>query len=122
MATRSCPWVEHEARAQWVRPQGGLALEHEKPEVQNSKSLDTMSSFRRLITCFEKQGDRFVSEQTLPTHVTLGELQRIFRVEADDPMYGCFPIGTAEALALSQLGVECDVSTFDCFVEVESDC
>ena len=70
----------------------------------------------RVIEYFEKEGDAYIDEVVLPG-ILLEELQKLFNVEEDDPMYDCFPIGEKEAIFFkSYIDLEFCFDDYDYFL------
>ncbi|MCB1682694.1 MAG: hypothetical protein H6858_04715 [Rhodospirillales bacterium] len=52
-----------------------------------------MTKVVRLIRYFEKEGDDLVGEISLPQDkLNLGELQKLFHIPSENPMYDCYRI------------------------------
>ena len=74
----------------------------------------------RCIRCFQKDNDDFVKEIPLET-VTLAELQRIFHVPHEDPMYDCYLIENEHLPQLKPFVPETiELGRFDYFVECDA--
>lgn len=74
----------------------------------------------RCVRCFEKVGDEFVKMIPLQG-VTLQQLQRVFGLPPEDPMYECVPVEKRHAEALRPFAPEpIDVDSYDCFVECDA--
>ncbi|MEH2355141.1 MULTISPECIES: hypothetical protein [unclassified Nostoc] len=50
---------------------------------------------QRVIRWYDKHGSDFVGEKVLD-NVNLSNLQNLFRIELDNPMYECYPIESFE--------------------------
>ena len=71
----------------------------------------------RSVTWYEKKGDSFVGEAPIH-HLKTSDLQAIFGVPKDDPMYDCYPIGASHVNTLQKfVDVKIDIHSFDYFVE-----
>jgi len=74
----------------------------------------------RLVSCFDKQTETLAKELSL-RGITLGQLQEIFRVPPEDPMYDSFRIEPQHAEQLqSYLLEKLDLERYDCFVDCEA--
>lgn len=80
-----------------------------------------MAGVVRLLRWFEKDpGDRLVGEAVM-LNAELEELQALFNVPSDNPMYDCWPVEPAQAPAISALAaVPVDLSQFDYYVEADA--
>lgn len=77
---------------------------------------------RRVLRWFNRSTEELAG--SAPIHgPSLMELQRMFRVEPDDPMYDCYPLESAQA---SQLQAYVDapirLNDYDYFVEADAVC
>jgi hypothetical protein len=74
----------------------------------------------RYMAWFEKSpGESFIGKEDL-TDITLSELQRIFSVQTDNPMYDCWPV-RRKHIRLLQKHVRhlIDLTMYDYFIEAE---
>ena len=79
-----------------------------------------MAEVRRMVYWFDKASDSFVGKAELHD-ITLLELQRMFNVPADNPMYDCWPIYAEHLGALMpHLAVPVDVDRYAYFVEADA--
>jgi hypothetical protein len=70
----------------------------------------------RLIEWYEKQGDRLLGEATLKD-IALSDLQTLFKVSSDNPMYECYPIGSVQVEFLqSKLDHRIDLEQSDYYL------
>jgi hypothetical protein len=56
-----------------------------------------MSNLKRLITVFERGEDELLKDEIELPNAVLSELQSLFSVKKDNPMYDCFEITKKEA-------------------------
>ena len=68
-----------------------------KPADPTRKVEPQMSNVKRLITVFEKGDDEFLKDEIELSSPILSELQSLFSVGSDNPMYDCFEITIKEA-------------------------
>jgi hypothetical protein len=74
----------------------------------------------RLVRCFDKQTEELAKELPL-RGTTLQQLQEIFSVPVDDPMYDCFPIERRHVQKLEPfLSEHIDLEHCHCFVECDA--
>jgi hypothetical protein len=70
----------------------------------------------RLVEWYEKQGDRLLGEATLQD-IALSDLQTLFKVSSDNPMYERYPIGVVQAEFLqSKLDHRIDLEQSDYYL------
>ncbi|MBK1879690.1 DUF7683 domain-containing protein [Pelagicoccus mobilis] len=76
----------------------------------------------RLIRWFENDGsDTLVGEAPL-SGPTLSELQELFEVPTDDPMYDCFPVAEKHRVFIeSHASLSLDFDRFDYFLEADAE-
>ncbi len=68
----------------------------------------------RCVLCFDREGDELRKEIPL-IGITLGQLQKIFHVRADDPMYDVWDIDQDKAEQFEPyLPEKFDLGSFDC--------
>jgi len=76
----------------------------------------------RWVRGYDKVRETMNVEYRIPESMTLEVLQRLFGVEADDPMFECYPVGSTQAQVLSgALGVDLLKQDCDYFVEAEAE-
>jgi hypothetical protein len=74
----------------------------------------------RLVSCFDKQTEELAKELPL-RGITLRQLQEIFSVPADDPMYDSFLIEPQHAQQLQPfLSEPLDLEHCECFVDCDA--
>jgi hypothetical protein len=80
-----------------------------------------MAQVRRMLRAFErKPGDGLLGEWPIQC-LSLADLQAMFGVEIDDPMYECYPVTETHVAALSAAtGTNLDVMAYDSFVEADA--
>ena len=81
-----------------------------------------MSGVTRMIRWFQKDpGEEFVGEATL-RDVDLGELQRLFSVPRDNPMYESYPVRQEHVSTLqAHVDVPIELDRYEYFVEADAD-
>ena len=71
----------------------------------------------RCVQCFEKVGDELIKEIPL-RGISLSQLQKIFGITAEDPMYDGFFIERRHASLLEPyLPEKLDLESYDCFLD-----
>lgn len=79
-----------------------------------------MNRVERCVRCFEKDGDELLKILPLK-EVTLAQLQKIFGVSAENPMYDCFSINPNQAEMLEPyLSEKLDLANCECFLECDA--
>lgn len=75
----------------------------------------------RLVRWFEKEpGRNLIGEAILPD-APLSELQALFDVPPDNPMYDCWAVGPAQAAAIAAwAGASLELDRFDYFNEADA--
>ncbi len=69
-----------------------------------------------VVEVYAKENDSYLGTYPI-SGLTLQDLQEIFRVPADNPMYDCWPITEAHVDRLQvAIGRELDIENTDCFV------
>ncbi len=77
-----------------------------------------------MITCFLKdsESEALVDEISLSSDISLGELQNVFKIEKDNPMYDCYQITECEVdYFIKSLGINFNLKKYDYYVECYSD-
>ena len=73
----------------------------------------------RVIRCFDKVDDSCVDEVSLDVQLVL--LQELFGVDADNPMYDCYPVGKAEESFFEKCSeISFDFDRFEYFLEYDA--
>ena len=76
-----------------------------------------MRKLWRSLTWFDKRNDEWVGEVRL-RGVKLPQLQKLFAVPSDNPMYDCFKLEKKHATLVQKWsGVPIDLKRYDYFVE-----
>jgi hypothetical protein len=71
----------------------------------------------RNLTCFAKNHDELAGEWPL-LGIELADLQRLFGVESDDPMYECYIVGPEHVAGLQpHVSEKIDLERYDYFVD-----
>jgi hypothetical protein len=79
-----------------------------------------MADVVRVVRWFDKSSDRLVGEAVMAS-ARLEELQALFDVAPDNPMYDSWIVGPNQAGALSRMtGVPVDLDRFDYFVDAHA--
>jgi len=75
---------------------------------------------QRVVRWYAKYGSDFVGENVL-NNVNLANLQKIFRVESNNPMYECYPIESFEQKSYLQNKFNFNFNTeeYDYFMECD---
>jgi hypothetical protein len=74
----------------------------------------------RWLRWYDLRGEAFAGEAQL-MNITLEELQTLFSVSAENPMYDCFRVQAPQVERLElAVGVRIGLDEFDYFVEAES--
>jgi len=74
----------------------------------------------RWLRWFDRRGEHLVGEKEL-TGITLEELQTMFSVSADNPMYDCFRVQAPQVDRLARaIGDRLDMDKFEYFVEADA--
>ena len=75
---------------------------------------------KRVITYFKKSSDdeSLVGEIPLPENIDISRLQKIFRVDENNPLYECYPIGLEESEYFTDtFDISFDFDNFEYFAE-----
>lgn len=81
---------------------------------------DDTAKVTRWLRWFERHDDRFVGEKEL-RGITLEELQAMFGVDIENPMYDCFKVEAAHVHSLERvIDDRIDLTSFDYFVEADA--
>jgi len=75
---------------------------------------------RRYISWYEKEGDNFIADEDM-NNIELKDLQQLFNVPKDNPMYDCWPIKEQHILILQKhINHNINLQKHDYFVEATS--
>lgn len=81
----------------------------------------SMNGLRRFIEVYDRRTERLVSELPL-ADVELAQLRGLLGVGADDPVFGCYGLTSAQCAALEdRLGVRLDCRKYEHFLGAEFD-
>jgi hypothetical protein len=79
-----------------------------------------MPKILRSLTWFDKRNDEWVGEVRL-RRVSLRQLQSLFRVASNNPMYDCFKVESAHIPTIEKwTGLPLDLKKYDYFVEAST--
>jgi len=75
----------------------------------------------RVLRWFEKEGNNLVGEQVLDD-VKLEQLQELFGISSENPMYDCYRVETSEQIEYFQklLNFQLDIESYEYFVECDA--
>jgi len=74
----------------------------------------------RWLRWFDTRGEQLVGEKQLED-ITLEELQSLFSVNAENPMYDCWRVEVAHVPRLeTAINDRIDLDRFECFVEADA--
>jgi hypothetical protein len=87
----------------------------------NEESDSNQTKTERVVRWFEKRGDRLLGEIRLEQE-NLGELQKLFDIPSDNPMYECYLIETEAQVRYFQdiLRLKLDTQLYDYFLECDA--
>ena len=87
----------------------------------NEESDSDQTKTERIVRWFEKRGDRLLGEIRLEQE-NLGELQKLFDIPSDNPMYECYLIETEAQVRYFQdiLRLKIDTQLYDYFLECDA--
>jgi hypothetical protein len=81
-----------------------------------------MSKVKRLITVFEKGDDEFLKDEIELSNPSLPELQSLFSIDSDNPMYDCFEITEKEAPYFKEkFNIQIDLNKYIYYLECNLD-
>ncbi len=93
-------------------------------KLENTFSNQTKEASRpkidRVLRWFEKEGDDLVGEKAI-NNVNLEHLQKLFKIEPENPMYDCYSVESTEQINYLQslLNFELDTKSYDYFIECD---
>jgi hypothetical protein len=75
---------------------------------------------KRVVRWYAKYGDNFVGEKVV-NNVKLSYLQRLFRINSDNPMYDCYPIVSSEQKKFIEksFNIKLHTNLYEYFMECE---
>jgi len=78
-------------------------------------------NIKRVLRWYQKNpGDELVGEAEMQ-EVSLTDLQKLFEIQLDDPMYECYPVTQKHIEYLRQhIDAEIDITKHDYFVECDA--
>ena len=100
------------------------------PNLSNEQIVDMFSEshqersslkIERVLRWYEKEGDNLVGEKII-SNVNLEHLQKLLRIDLENPMYDCYCIESPEQIDYLQnlLNFELEPKSFDYFVECDA--
>lgn len=102
-------------------------------DQQSIGELSTSTTFRvidtktpepkveRVLRWFEKEEGNLVGEKILD-NIKLEQLQQLFKISPDNPMYDCYPVETSEQIEYFQklLKFQLEPQSYEYFVECDA--
>lgn len=81
----------------------------------------TEPKVERVLRWFEKEGNNLVGEKVLDD-VRLEQLQKLFVISLENPMYDCYPVESSEQIEYFQELLNCkpDPQSYEYFVECDA--
>jgi hypothetical protein len=75
----------------------------------------------RVLRWFEKKGNNLVGEKII-TSISLEDLQKLFGISSENPMYDCYSVESSEQIDYLQnlLNFEFDTKSYEYFVECDN--
>ena len=75
----------------------------------------------RVLRWFEKEEGNLVGEKILD-NIKLEQLQQLFKISPENPMYDCYPVETFEQIEYFQklLNFQLDTQSYEYFVECDA--
>ena len=98
----------------------GFLTNSELPD-KNDKTNKTLKPLvNRVLRWFEKEGDDLVGEKVV-NNVSLEHLQKLFKIDPENPMYDCYPVESAEQINYLRniLNFELNTQSYDYFFECD---
>ena len=97
-----------------------LANKKVKNTLLNQTQEASRPKIARVLRWFEKEGDDLVGEEVI-NNINLKHLQKLFKIDPENPMYDCYPVESAEQINYMQslLNFELDTKSYDYFVECD---
>ncbi|MGF1588486.1 MAG: hypothetical protein ACFCU7_04440 [Pleurocapsa sp.] len=91
-----------------------------KNTVSNQTKEVSTPKIDRVLRWFEKEGDDLVGEKVI-NNVNLEHLQKLFKIEPENPMYDCYPVESLEQIDYLQslLNFKLDTKSYDYLVECD---
>lgn len=81
----------------------------------------TEPKVERVLRWFEKEGNNLVGEEVLDD-VRLEQLQKLFVISPENPMYDCYPVESSDQIEYFQKLLNCrlDTYSYEYFVECDA--
>jgi hypothetical protein len=99
-------------------------------ELSNEQIIDTFSEqtqrrskpkINRVLRWFEKEGENLIGQKTID-NISLEQLQKLFGIDSQNPMYDCYLVESDEQINYLQslLDFQLDTQSYDYLVECEA--
>ena len=98
----------------------GFLTDSELPDKNDRTNQTLKPLVNRVLRWFEKEGDDLVGEKVV-NNVSLEHLQKLFKIDPENPMYDCYPVESDEQINYLQslLNFELDTKSYDYLVECD---
>ena len=98
----------------------GFLTNSELSNKNNQTYKASKPKVNRVLRWFDREGDDLVGEKII-SNVDLEDLQQLFKIDPENPMYDCYPVESAEQLSYLQnlLNFGLDTESYDYFVECD---
>ncbi|MBV9386310.1 MAG: hypothetical protein JOZ78_07770 [Chroococcidiopsidaceae cyanobacterium CP_BM_ER_R8_30] len=105
----------------------GLSKQQFIGEISPSTTVDIIDAktsepkVERVLRWFEKKESNLVGEKVLD-NIKIEQLQHLFEISPDNPMYDCYPVETSEQIEYFQklLNFQLDPQSYEYFVECDA--
>lgn len=105
----------------------GMSKQQFIGEVSPSNTVDTIDAktsepkVERVLRWFEKKESNLVGEKVLD-NIKIEQLQHLFKISPDNPMYDCYPVETSEQIEYFQklLNFQLDPQSYEYFIECDA--
>jgi hypothetical protein len=98
-------------------------------ELSNEQIIDTFfeqtqrrskPKINRVLRWFEKEGENLIGQKTID-NISLEQLQKLFSIDSQNPMYDCYLVESDEQINYLQnlLDFQLDTQSYDYLVECE---
>lgn len=91
------------------------------PNTINGTERTSDPKVERVLRWFEKKGKNLVGEKILDD-AKLEQLQKLFGIPPENPMYDCYPVESSEQIEYIQklLNFKLDTQSYEYFVECDA--
>ncbi len=98
----------------------GFLTNSELPNQKNKAYKTSKPIVSRVLRWFEKEGDDLIGEKMID-NISLEQLQKMFGIDSENPMYDCYPVESAEQINYLQnlLNFDLDTKSYDYFIECD---